>query len=229
MITGTLNTAGLENILAISPTCWSKGELTAMRLADCAGLPLRVSEPDEDEKCSMTSQLDLRDTGGNTGGVCCSGRRADRAGEVESSRLACRLLIAPGKPARPCCRRLKLRRVNRGFPVAAARSCNMGPKIVYCDQKSVSASDISYTFCGLAIIHADSKQASTQNVNQYWGRAGNWFIETDAFYTCVLFDTSLTPVPNIAEQNRRKYVLTKQFPDDVSSCSGRRMYCHPRR
>ena len=103
-----------------------------MRLADCAGLPLRVSEPDEDEKCSMTSQLDLRGTEGNTWGVFCSGKRAERAGEVDSSRLACRLLIAPAKPARPCCRRLKLRRVNLGFPVAAARSCNTGQKFLGC-------------------------------------------------------------------------------------------------
>lgn len=102
-------------------TCRCYDGLTAMRLADCAGLLPRVSEPDEDEKCSMTSQLDLRGTGG---GVCTSGSRADRAGEVDSSRLACRLLMAPAKPARPCCRRLRLRRVNRGFPVAAATSYN---------------------------------------------------------------------------------------------------------
>jgi hypothetical protein len=98
-----------------------------MRLADCAGFEPRVSELDEDEKCSMTSQLDLRGTGGASGGVCCSGRRADRAGEGDSSRLACRLLMAPTKPARPCCRRLRLRRVNRGFPATAARSCNTRP------------------------------------------------------------------------------------------------------
>jgi hypothetical protein len=118
--------------LVNNPTCWRNGELTAIRLADCAGLPLRFSEPDEDEKCSMTSQFDLRGTGANTGGVCCSGRRADRAGEVDSSRLACRLLIAPAKPPRPCCRKLKLRRVKRGFPVAAARSCNTDPKFIDC-------------------------------------------------------------------------------------------------
>jgi hypothetical protein len=108
------------------PTCLCDDGLTAMRLADCAGLFPRVSEPDEDEKCSMTSQLDLRGTGG---GVCTSGRRADRAGEEDSSKLACRLLMAAGKPARPCCRRLRLRRVNRGFPVAAASSCNTRPTL----------------------------------------------------------------------------------------------------